>query len=488
MSIKMSERIHRFRHTSGGNVSMIFALGAPVLCFGIAMAVDFNNATVVHSKLNAAADASALAALTPKMMQQPDSVASAAAVSMFNARAAMIPTLIAGTASATVVISHPNGAGTVRQVDISYTARNSTIFSGVLNQSSMTIPGHATAKAAVPPNIDFYLLLDNSPSMSLPATTAGITQMQNLTPKQGGGCAFACHQASTNNGDTAGNQCSTGGATPTYSSPTQSSNQYCGSTNAQGKAITQIDNYAMARLNGITLRLDELTSGITSLMSNANTYQTSGIYTTPPTYRFAAYSMDTLWSIPTTNNQLMALTPNYISGWTSAAPNFGVMQMYSNDVTCGTSACNTAGNMNDVATNYDNAVNSANNTIPTPGNGTNISGDTPQAVLFFVTDGVEDEMNGARLIQPINANGATNYCSLLKARGVKIAILYTDYLPVPSNAYYMAHVAPILPQVAPALQACASSGMFYEAAIGDDIGKALSNLFQSVVQAATLSN
>ena len=488
MLSKMSERLHRFRRASDGNVSMIFALGAPVLCFGIAMAVDFNNATVVHSKLNAAADAAALAALTPSMMQKSDSVASAAAVSMFNARAALIPTLVPGTATATVVMSHPNGAGTVRQVDISYTARNSTIFSGVLNQSSMTIPGHATAKAAVPPNIDFYLLLDNSPSMSLPATTAGITQMQNLTPKQGGGCAFACHQISTNNGDTAGNLCSTGGANPTYSTPTVSTNSYCAATDGQGHALTQLDDYAMARRNNITLRLDELTSGVTSLMSNANTYQTSGIYTTPPSYRFAAYSMDTLWSIPTSNNQLMALTSDYITGWASAAPNFGVMKMYSNDVTCGTSACTTAGNMNDVATNYDNAMNSANNTIPTPGNGTNIDGDKPQEVLFFVTDGVEDEMNGARLIQPINANGATNYCTMIKARGVKIAVLYTDYLPVPSNAYYMGHVAPILSQVAPALQACASPGMFYEAAIGDDIGKALSTLFQSVVQAATLSN
>ncbi len=51
----------------------------------------------------------------------------------------------------------------------------------------------------MPPNIDFYLLLDNSPSMSLPATAAGITSMRNLTSNQdgGNGCAFACHQAST---------------------------------------------------------------------------------------------------------------------------------------------------------------------------------------------------------------------------------------------------------------------------------------------------
>ncbi|MDE3176303.1 MAG: hypothetical protein KGM15_09405 [Pseudomonadota bacterium] len=485
---KLTQRLHSFRRAPGGNVTMMFALGAPFLCFGVAMAVDFNNATVVHTKLNEAADAAVLAALTPTMMTQSDSVAAAAAVSMFNSRAAAITSLVPNSAVATPIITHPNGAGTVRQIQLTYTAKNNTIFSGLLKQTTMTIGGSSTAKAAVPPNIDFYLLLDNSPSMSLPATTAGITQMQNLTPMQGGGCAFACHQAATNNGDSAGNLCSTGGTSPVYSSPTLNNNQYCAATNAQGQAQTQIDDYAMARKNGITLRLDELTSGVTSLMSTANKYMTSGIYTTPPAYRFAAYSMDTLWSIPTSNNQLMSLTSSYVTGWGTAKANFGVMQMYANNATCGNSACNTPGTMGDIATNYDNAMNSINNTIPTPGNGTNVAGDTPQAVLFFVTDGVEDEQNGARLIQPINANGATNYCSMLKARGVKIAILYTDYLPVPSNAFYQGYVAPILPQVSPALQACASPGLFYEAAIGADLGQALNTLFQSVVQAATLSN
>ena len=104
----------------------------------------------------------------------------------------------------------------------------------------------------MPPNIDFYVLLDNSPSMALPATTAGITQMENLTPKQAtGGCAFACHQASTNNGDTAGNPCTDGTA------PTQSGGLYCAASHG-----AQIDNYKLARNNSITLRLDELNSAV----------------------------------------------------------------------------------------------------------------------------------------------------------------------------------------------------------------------------------
>ena len=196
-------------------------------------------------------------------------------------------------------------------------------------------------------------------------------------------------------------------------------------------------------------------------MSTANTYQSSGIYTTPPVYRFAAYQMDSLWNLSTTNNLLMSLTSSFTSGWSTASPNFGVMQMYANSVACANSGCTSGVGFNDIATNYDNAMSDINNKMPAPGNGTNISGDKLQEVLFFVTDGVEDEQNISRLIQPINANGATNYCSLIKARGIKIAVLYTDYLPVPANSFYMSYVAPILPQVAPALQACASSGLLY---------------------------
>jgi len=489
------KRLTSFRKSRDGNTAMIFALSAPVLMFGTALAVDFTNATVVKSKLNAAADAAALAALTPSMMQQSDTVAQAAATQMFNARAAALGSLVTGQTTVTVTITHPSGNGGVRVVNVDYSVQNNTIFSRILHANSMGIHGYSIAQASVPPNIDFYLLLDNSPSMSLPATSDGITQMQNLTSKQEGGvgCAFACHQASTNNGDTAGNLCSTGGTNPTYSSPTVSSGQYCASKNSKGQTLTQIDNYAMARKNNITLRLDELTNGITTLMTTANGYQTSGIYSKPPTYRFAAYSMDSLWSIGTTNTQLMSLTTNYQSGWTSASPNFGVMEMWANNSTCANSSCSSGAGGGDVATNYNNALSSINTTMPNPGNGTNVTGDKPQEVLFLITDGVEDDTAssctepmapGSRCQAPINPA----LCTTIKNRGIKIAILYTEYLQVPTNSWYSTWIAPFQPNVGSKLQACASPNLYYDAAIGSDLGTALSQLFQAVVQNASLSN
>ena len=306
---------------------------------------------------------------------------------------------VSGLTGTSVTVTVSTGAtALVRNVTVNYSTSVNTLFGAVIGMSALHMSGSSTASAQIPPNIDFYVLLDNSPSMALPATTAGVTQMQTLTSKQdSGGCAFACHQASTNNGDTAGNPCADGTA------PNQSSGLYCDVT----KHGAQIDNYALARKNNITLRLDELNSGVTTLLQTASTTAKSSQFATPPNYRFSVYSMDSLWQIGLT--QLMPLTTNYVSQWSTASANFGVMEMYSNNNDCANAACSSGTTTpgGDVATNYDDSLGKLSQTsyIPNPGNGTNQPGDTPQEVLFIVTDGVEDEQNGGRLQQAINDLG-----------------------------------------------------------------------------------
>ena len=476
-----------FRDRSG-NVAMLYALSLPIVMAGLGLAVDFTHAAQVRAELNAAADAAVLAALTPSMMEQSTSVAQTAATNMFNGQIANVTSL---TGQPTLSITFPTTANPLqRTVVVSYTAQNTNMFANFLPSSTYTLHGSSTATASLAANINFYLLLDNSPSMALPATQAGITEMETLTPQQGG-CAFACHQASTNNGDTEGNPClSTSGAytTPTLTSSMGShGNSYCSSSKG-----TQIDNFALSRLNSIQLRLDALSSGISDLMSDAYNAQQNAA-ATPPTYQFAAYAMNSPWQIGMSSsnsyNQLMALTTSYVTGWSTAAPNFGVMEYYANNEECSNSACSGNGGGGDYATNYDNALSSMNTVMPTPGNGTNISGDTPQEVLFFVTDGVEDEMSGGnRLIQTINGSSGTNYCTQIKSRGIRIAILYTDYYPVPSNSFYVSNVEPFQPNIGSALQACALPNLFYDAGIGSDLGAALQMLFNTVTQTAHLTN
>ena len=76
---------------------------------------------------------------------------------------------------------------------VNYTASSKNAFSGVLGQQNWGLAGSSQSTSSVAPNIDFYLLLDNSPSMAIAATTDGINTMVANTQPQGG-CAFACHE------------------------------------------------------------------------------------------------------------------------------------------------------------------------------------------------------------------------------------------------------------------------------------------------------
>ena len=471
---------------------MMYALVAPVLVFGGGAAIDYGRAAQIHTKLNAAADAAALAALTPTMLQQSSSVAQAAAVNLFNGLTEGIPGLTAHATQVTVTVTVGSTA-LIRNVAVSYSSSVDTIFAQVLGKSALPVSGSSQASAQAPPNIDFYVLLDNSPSMALPATNAGITQMQSLTAKQTtGGCAFACHQADTGTDqtDTIFNPCGDGtspAVTATVNG-TKYTNAFCDAT----KHKAQLDNYALARKNNITLRLDELNGGVSTLLQTASTSAQSTVFATPPKYRFAISSMDSLWQISLT--QLMALTSNYTSGWTTASANFGVMEMYSNNNDCANAACSSSTSTpgGDVATNYDNSLKTLSqaSSIPNPGNGTNEPSDTPQEILFIVTDGVEDEVSGSRrLEQTINDLGGdpsaspygnvkgTNWCTTIKNRGIKIAILYTDYLKVPANSWYMNHIDPFQSQIGADLEACATPGLFIDEANDTQIGADLANLF-----------
>ena len=62
--------LDRLLRNRRGNVAMMYALVAPILVFGGGAAIDYGRAAQIHTKLNAAADAAALAALTPSMLQQ----------------------------------------------------------------------------------------------------------------------------------------------------------------------------------------------------------------------------------------------------------------------------------------------------------------------------------------------------------------------------------------------------------------------------------
>jgi hypothetical protein len=129
-------------------------------------------------------------------------------------------------------------------------------------------------------------------------------------------------------------------------------------------------------------------------------------------------------------------------------------------------------------------MNGVNTAMPAPGNGSNIVGDKPQEVLFFVTDGVEDENVSGTRQESLMDNG---WCTTIKNRGIRIAVLYTEYLPLPTNPWYMSHISSFQPNIGTTLSACASPGLYFKVQTGGDISGALSTLFEEAVQSAYLA-
>jgi hypothetical protein len=157
-------------------------------------------------------------------------------------------------------------------------------------------------------------------------------------------------------------------------------------------------------------------------------------------------------------------------------------------------------NNRDAMTDIGMALTQVDSAMPTPGNGTSASGDTPQKVLMLVTDGVVDgnfysnatcyyyassysNTYGSfyRCIGPID----TSICTTIKSRGIRIAILNTIYYPTPGYGFYDGAVAPFISQVSGALKTCASTDLYFEVDTGGDISNAMTAMFQKVVTTAS---
>jgi Flp pilus assembly protein TadG len=443
-------KLLRFARGREGNVAITFAFASIPTIFLLGMGLDYSSAVRRQSQLDAATDAAALAAVTPAMMAQDTQVATAAATNVFNAKAVGLGGL-QSTPTPTITVTNN---GLVRTVTVAYTAQATNNFPLLLGTPYWTISGTSTASSTVMPNINFYLLLDASPSMAIAGTPTDITTMVNHTSSQGG-CAFACHESNPS-ADSLGNP---GGE----------------------------DNYALARSLGVTLRIDLMAQATASLMSTAKATETAS----NNTYKMALYTFDSaihaLQGTPTSNLTLAA----------SDASAIQVLEVVSNNPGCQTaSLCN-----DDTDTDFDNAMSIVNTNMPNPGGGTNVQGDTPQEVLFIVSDGVDDKTSSTCSQSTISYSGGircqqpfdTTWCTTVKNRGIRIAVLYTEYLPLPTNSWYetgygtFKGIAPFQPQIATNMQACASSGLYFEVQSGGDISSAMAALFQQAVATARLT-
>jgi hypothetical protein len=409
--------------------SMFVFMAVGLLALGTAtgVGVDFARGLNFRSDLQGAVDAAAIAGASLYLNAGYASEATTAADDYMTKAVANLPTNNGVTTNVTLTDTAPY------TITVTASATINSTFNGVF-ENTIPVSVSATANGPSNPNIDFYLLLDDSPSMAIAATQAGINTMVSNTSSQGG-CAFGCHESHPS-ADNLGNP---GGE----------------------------DNYALARSLGVTLRMDNLETATTNLMSTAASTEV----TNSAVYRVALYTFDYGF------NTIQTLTSSLSTAKTSAG-NIALLEVYDNN--CLTQACSSG----DTDTNYDTAMSSINTTMPNPGNGTTTQGDTPQEVLFFVTDGVEDELsNGSRVQSLMN----TSWCNTIKNRGIRIAVLYTTYYPLPTNSWYNTYISPFQPNIASTMQSCASPGLFFQVDTGGDISAAMTALFDSAVKSAYIS-
>jgi Flp pilus assembly protein TadG len=406
-----SRTLHLFFREEGGNLSAVFALTLIPIIGLIGVGIDFTNSSKRKATLDAIADSASLAAVTPSMLAQSDSASVTAATNLFNTQVSSI----SGIGPVTLTVT-PQDNGLSRTVTVSYSTTSTALFGRLVGKTAVPISGASAATGQGAPNIDFYLLLDNSPSMAIAATTTGINTMVANTGSDK--CAFACHES-----DTAPN-----------------------------------DYYGLARSLGVTLRMDLVRQATQNLMTTAKSTGTAN----NAKYRAAIYTFN--YGFDT----ITSLTSNLTSAQSQAA-NIDIYEVpYQNW-------------NNDAITNYTNAMSQINSIMPNPGGGTNQNGDKPQEVLFIVTDGVEDQMSGTARVQALMD---PSYCTTIKNRGIRIAVLYTTYLPLPTNDWYNQYIAPFQPNIGPNLQSCASPGLYYAVTTDQDISAALINLFNTAVATA----
>lgn len=434
--------VRRLINHCSGNVAITFALSLLPLVFLIGMALDYAAAIQKLQRLNAAADSAALAAVSPALMSQTATQAQSVATNLFNGQASAIAGLTSITPTITV-----NASGLSRTVSVAFTANSANSFPNILGKTSWPLVGSATASATQAPNIDFYMMLDNSPSMAIAATTAGINTMLANTTQQasGAGCAFACHETNPSSGDNQGNP-------------------------------NGWDNYALAQSLGVVTRIQNMATATKALSSTAATMATQN----NTTFRMGVYTFNS-GNSGSDLYTIQAKTSNLSLAGTAASGVDVLVVCKNNYTTC-------ASRDGDTNTDFAAALTAMNGIISTPGTGA--ANSSPQGILFIVTDGVEDKKatscatdmivysGYSRCMQPFDITT----CATIKNRGIKIAILYTEYYPLPTDAFYTAHVAPFQSSIGPNLQNCASSGLYFSVTTDDDITSAMNALFTLALQ------
>lgn len=428
----MLAQFRRFLRDRTGHFGIMTALLAVPMITAVGIAVDYTYALERREVYKNAADAAALGVLSQKSatiaaalaMTSDGTVAmgSAEALKLFNSQ--LTPEQQALVSDVDISVSRQS-ADIIAKV--SYRLSIQTAFLGVIGVNQVDMTDSSTAVSPDNRFVDFHILIDNTPSMGVAATQADIDIMVANTSDK---CAFACHNTSTTN-----------------------------------------NYYNLAKSLGVKMRIDVVRQATQTLTETAATTRVSDSQ-----YRMAVYTFGT---------KAEALGLTTVS---SLSTDLSAVKTLANGVDLMTIP--SQGYNGDQTTSFDNTLTSIKSVIGTGGAGT--SSADREKVLFLVADGVGDSYKPSgctktlytksgdssikRCQEPID----TKYCAPLKEQGIKIAVLYTTYLPLPTNSWYNTYIKPFQSEIATKMKECASDGLYFEVGLGSDLSEAMSALFYKI--------
>jgi Flp pilus assembly protein TadG len=512
-----------------GNVAITVAVAALPMLTAIGCVIDFSLASMVKTKIQAAADAATLATVS----NNSPTVANAKAgnsvtggntytTNFFNAGAN--PTIssfnLTVTPTATVSMS-----GTTVTAKLTYTGTVPTYFLGLIGYKTLPISGSSTSSFTLNPYIDFYLMLDVSGSMSMPSTTAEQARLQAVNPDNLGqyptGCTFACHFAMSGGCDQSQQGPIPAVGTTRNPGTNPSPGGYCqgfiisrlgttktvyssGNNSNNGNTVnwnnTQVSSCPTAGTTScIQLRMDAVGYAVTQLLSTAATTETNDAISNQFRVGMFPFIQNLCYSSNGNSNSCSVGLTTSLTGSTitTFASQLANLLDTGQDPTLGSGG-----------THFENALNTMNGSvIPNPaGTGTAAK---PLPYLFLITDGSQDYQiypwgsqnwtanatvpyqNSATIIPP-NSVTSTDYCTTMKNRGITIAVLYIPYQTIQNaNASFASnedgYANNNIANIPAALQTCASPNFFYTASTPAAIQTALLEMFQQAVNTAHIA-
>ncbi len=509
-----------FRNDRSGAVSVLFATAAVPLIGCLGLAIDFAFVTQAREQLATAADTAVLSATKTAANQFLNKSGSYLAdgqyngTQWFNAQLGSLRGATSDGPGVTVTQSGVTFTGTV-----TYVGHIPAHFAQIFGFKKFDVSGSTTASIQLNAYVNNYLLLDNSGSMLIGASTADVNLLQSITacspesgtsqqgtsawtgpqtpaggcpvtisPPGGGtlgggsynpglpvqgqikaaACGFACHFSADNQATKAGVQDLT-----QYDyyrlarCPADSPSYYLAPPNGLGLPTTpNVNNHPIgANCNGVgpELRFDVVQTAAALVAQEMNDYEVFANQ-----FQLGAYQF---------NSNLQRVWP--LSG--DADPDLLKVKQEITDIT--TPSVPNGGN-----TDFPDSLNALNAIIGKGGDGSSPS--SPRKNVFIVTDGLQD-YSGRTVgdtMGPFSNNAAQAACTSMKSNGVSIYILYTPYTALPFNPFYQGNIAqfvnspPTPNQILQAINACASSPTdVYEADIPSQITAGLVKLLKASI-------